>query len=53
MARGAARDGPSGVARQGPETTHQDNARCAYRTNNDPDNRNDNNGFGFRDRGEF
>ena len=37
--------GNSRVVRGGSWNNNQDNARAAYRNNNDPDNRNDNNGF--------
>ncbi len=33
------------MLRGGSWNNNQDNARAAYRNNNDPDNRNDNNGF--------
>ena len=34
-----------GVLRGGSFDNNQNNVRCAYRNNNEPDNRNNNNGF--------
>jgi formylglycine-generating enzyme required for sulfatase activity len=44
LMRGQTRNAPR-VLRGGAFNNNPRNVRCAYRNNNDPDNRNDNNGF--------